>query len=655
MHIAFSNYSEITLRYFRIISFLLIGQHFFAQVQVFHNGSVQQYSTISAAFNNVDSYDTIYIPDGNYFESISFDGTGKHHITVTGESIENTIISAADPLYLLPNSLWTHVSGNTYKTQTSYQPNNDFIRIAFLNDSLIFTYDNFQGFNSLYAGNGCYFDQATSELYINLNNVNPNSIGLQISRYQNVLYLKHCNSLKIENLTCKSSQRAGVFLRYDDSENIWINNVKVINCLYGFLNWGDGVNIEIKNSRFVSYFNEKWSWDEIKHPPYNGLKTMESAGLSLDRGIGVSIDSCDISGYFDGIDYFSTSVSVDIVSTAISNNKIHNIFDDAICLEGRMQGVKIYNNSIYNSFVGISLAPFQSDSSFQTHIYRNRIYCNKEVLWTDTNGIIRSFGSVLKMGGSTNKPLQYVNFYHNTLVGHIGIVKLLGGWNEWSNLKFYNNIFHGISSSPIYDTGLSLDGNYFDGNCYFRSGSVGSLIKKWNSFTSNFYLTLDDAISSVDGQTAQWEVHGQMAYPEYVYSLPVINSDTKPNFILDISSSLINTGVNLPPSFLDYTPLYGIPDIGAEEHVLQFSEIFENGNDVKISGNGSNKIVIDLDLDSFLQEFFIYSIDGKLIHHFSEISNRLIIESNRFGYNPGIYILVAVSVNSTTCYKLLLN
>lgn len=584
-----------------------------AQVQLKSNGVVDFYATIQGAINASGSNDSIFIPDGVWYESIQFDATGISTVYIGGESKENTIISAADPLFLDPQpNTWQELNNGIY---SCYHPlgitASDYPIAADGDDSLLFTYSNWASFVSFHAEEGIFYNHVTDSLYIKING-NPNEQPLKISSSISPFYIKNSVGWSLTNFTVELGARAGMFLR-ETTEDLTMWDIRIVNNRNGILAWGAGNDWNLSDLHIKNYHSPRWSWHEIKHPPFNGNKTMETSGIKFDLVTNLDLHHSEIDGFFDGFVLFNDDPLL-AVNLKFYNNKLHNIFDDALCFEGVGAGTEIYKNRIYNSFVGISLFPYKGTSESPIAIYRNAIVNNKAILWQDTLGTPEYIhGNTFKIGETNTGEVEYLNIYQNSFVGYSGIVKLLGNsTGPWAHCNFINNIFYGFDKSPIYDTGLAEDFNFFDGNLYYRETS-GSIIKRWNSLTLEYYQTLQDAVSSIDGLEAHWEGSGLDVNPEFISADLSPNTSVEPQLVVDLTSPIINAGIDLPNGFMDCVSINdNEPDIGHIEYSSLGipNEETETGDFVEWKNTG-NAIYCKVPDYSGELSFYLMDISGK--------------------------------------------
>lgn len=612
-------------------------------MQLKSNGAVDYYTTIQGAIDAAGSNDSIFIPDGVWYESIQFDATGISNVYIGGESKENTVISATDPLFLQTDqNTWQSIGGGVYVCH--YQaniPSSDFLFVADENDSLLFTYSNWDGFINYYAGRGVYYNQNLDSLYIRIDE-NPNDIPIKVSSSISPFYLKNSQSWTLENFSLEMGARAGLFIR-ENTVDLTVKDLAIKNNRFGILAWGNGNDWDVSNLHVKNYHSPRWSWYEIKHPPYGGSKTMETAGVKINVVTNLNFYDSEISGFFDGFNLANANSFLD-VNLKLHDNKVHNIFDDALSFEGYGKGVEIYGNSIYNSFVGISFFPFQGASEKPVSIYRNKIVNNKLVLWQDSLGLEEFIhGNTLKMGETSNGELAHLHLYHNSLIGYTGIVKLLSSsLGLWENCSFINNIFYAYDKAPIYDTGLADDFNFFDGNLYYRE-TPGSIIKKWNSASLSWYQTLDDAKTSPEGISAGWENSGLDVNPEFISADLSPNNEVEPLLTVDLSSPIINTGIDLPSGFNDCVSINdNEPDIGHIEYsslgIVNEQANIDNAVEWKKNENG-----VLFKLSDYSGELTLYLVDiiGKKVNSktFHYTPDTWEVFQTTF-LQPGYYVLV---------------
>ncbi|MBU1089123.1 right-handed parallel beta-helix repeat-containing protein [Patescibacteria group bacterium] len=541
------------------------------------------YQTIQAAIDASQPGDTVRIGEGVYFETITISGksgTKADPVVVEGAPGERVIIDGAyRPLTLVNNSLWKtepSIGPGVYSTYFPFSSETeDWVYVSLADESLLWTYGTMKHFKQFFAGQGVFRDNENERLYIKLdNNTNPNTVSINASTATAVLYLPNSSHWRFRNLELKHGSRAVIFPRFT-LEDLIFEDIIVKTARYGFLIWesyqGSVSQVIIRDSNFYLGWDDNWWWSDVKlkYDDIDGksvhVTPMEGTGVRISGAKNSEIYNCQIEGFFNGI-------SANGESTKVHNNTIHNLLDDAIESDSysRTGGdLRIYNNFIYDAYIGLSLSPAPRGP---VYVYRNTIiadHFNKmyKAGVKDHEEDYYEYGSVFKLGGELpDRPTENIKFYHNTCYAKGSVLKISSFDDYALNLEWYNNIFYSVELPVIHNTGLVSDGHFFDGNLYFRE-TEGALIKRWNSYDTTYFYSLDDARNSTLGQRAGWEINGIEANPLFV---EIPNEGSLPiNFYIADNSPAINSGVDIPleKSWPDSIDIFdNQPDIGAYEY-----------------------------------------------------------------------------------------
>ncbi|MBU0618707.1 hypothetical protein KKD62_00560 [Patescibacteria group bacterium] len=578
------------------------------------------YQTIQAAINASQPGDIVRIREGVYFETITISGksgTETQPITVEGFSGETVIIDGAyQPLTLANNDLWeieTSVGSGVYSTHFPFSSETeDWIYVSLADESLLWTYGTMKHFQQFFAGQGVFRDNENERLYIKLdNNTNPNTVSINASTATAVLYLPNSSHWRFRNLELKHGSRAVIFPRFT-LEDLIFENITIKTARYGFLIWesyqGSVSQVIIRDSSFYLGWDDGWWWSDVKlkYDDINGksvhITPMEGTGVRISGARNSEIYNCQIEGFFNGI-------SANGEFTKIHNNTIHHLLDDAIESDSYSRtgsGLEIYNNLIYDAYIGLSLSPAPHGP---VYVYRNTIiadHFNKmyKAGVKEYEEDYYEYGSVFKLGGELpDTPTENIKFYHNTCYAKGSVVKISSFDDYALNLEWYNNIFYSVGLHVIHNTGLASDDHFFNGNLYFRE-TEGALIKRWNSYDTTYFYSLNDARNSSLGQQAGWEINGIEANPLFV-EIPAEGSQPTSFYIIS-NSPAINAGVNTPlekgwPDSANISD--NQPDMGACEYIDQlptsiptpsltptFIQLFSSWLTAEFDQNGDDKV-----------------------------------------------------------------
>lgn len=346
----------------------------------------------------------------------------------------------------------------------------------------------------------------------------------------------------------------------------------------GLLNIGGQLDMEIYNNTLIQdqrgQFKNGWPikyWEngflkgvKIHHntlikKAYDGTYPGEGGNwdfaIELFNVSGVEFAYNNVQGSVDiNYDYKgSYPYSVWIHHNTLNHPTINTKFESGIILEFAVQSVIIENNVINNYCTGVQFntrtpsnsggylypAPTGGYSSLTNNIIRNNVFSN---LYQPGAGIVGTGGAVLVVSEQGNDP--YIR-----------------------NLQIYNNVFHAKSGqAPWFGIDFTSQENGDVNGVYIKNNIIVGFLDSWirgsqpRTNMTNVVITNNDAYNNGNGNAPLWP-SGNPA--SYTYSAnmsvnPMFVSGT--DFHLQLSSPLINKGVNVGIPFLGVAP-----DIGAFE------------------------------------------------------------------------------------------
>lgn len=523
-------------------------------------GERSRYATIQEAIDEAQPGDTVVIPKGVWRESVTVEKRAHPGapIVIRGIDRDETVVDGASELCKLPQ-VWERESINSVDLLN--------LPFAFKGDSFaawqqsgirIWTFGNIQALtnsNDGYITKGVFFDKGKGRLYIR-GFSQENASTLLTSRNDHALMVRDSSSVIITNLTVRNGGASS--LRVASSAQITISNVLIKGGRHGvYVKDGEkqkSSSIVINDCFVFEIYDPEWYWSDFKS---RERAPMEGAGIYVvSSGIDNEISGCEISGYFDGIAVAGKEKSGNAGMT-IHDNKIHGVMDDAIEMDAVCEGCKIFNNTVYDTFVGFSFTPAQGP----IHVYRNIVLSDKKIRF-DRSTKREGFGVALKIGGTEANPSQEVMIYNNTLVSKSHVVA--AGYKERvvKNFKYVNNIFYSFNGLAVNGSGHPEEGVFFDWNIYYRLLS-GSLLACWQaSLDTTQISSLKTAKGLSPTQEGSWEEHG-------IEGDPLLASPFKhpPDVTLLSRSPAIDRGENISelgwPDSANITD--GRYDIGAME------------------------------------------------------------------------------------------
>ncbi len=472
--------------------------------------------SLGAALDKFRDGDTIYVLEGTYRSREPFSISGRTFSKDTAVKAypgEHPVLTTAMAGYENPpGQVWKFAgsaSDNLWYTDFARSSPDEVVARYADSGVSLFTYSpHFTKQKSLSqlkdAKNpeGVFYESGKKRLYIRFddNDKDPNSIGLSIS--DSIVFMLDkvdAKRLEISGFIIRDGNK-GISIR--NSEGIFISNNTVEGGLQGIdVKTSHDITIGDNNVRMKP--GDGWSWnDDMK------MSAMETSGIWLqDDKAGMDVFGNSVSGYFNGIMVYSTSTGK-FSGIEVYDNIIHDIYDDGLEIEDYCNGGDFYNNTIYDSFVAISLSPVDAREKRCT-VHNNVLVPDKRILW-DHSGF-RDKGECFKI--IADKPLQNVYFTNNTCAGR-GIYTTSDNTNTQKNTLWKDNIFYSEDEVLIEKSGLASAGVRYDYNLYFRKDR-GVIFKYWNDdHGTQEFTTLSSALISKK-DPGNWDRHSSQADPMF--------------------------------------------------------------------------------------------------------------------------------------------
>ena len=328
-------------------------------------------------------------------------------------------------------------------------------------------------------------------------------------------------------------------IKFNSSENIVVRSSKINTNGSGIVAQGNGtVNAYIVDN--VVLGSTTWGNNTVGN---NGNNTGEGIELT---GPGNVIAYNYVKGFRDGISLLEDDEAVDQLSFDIYNNDIEIGADDAIEADFAMGNVRVLNNRITNSYVGLSSQPSLGGP---TYFIGNVLY---NVVYTPFKLHRGSVGDIA---------------LHNTIVKPGDAFGVFTS-DTWSHAYFRNNIFiggnvsgqvgpYGIGSGDVTDLRGAASNCSFDFDAY---GSIGG------SFSGRIGSTTFNSLSALRNNTT--ETHAQQVGMD-IFAASVTFPSTVfpergvPDLRLSSRASVIDAGIAIPNINDGYAG--DAPDLGAYE------------------------------------------------------------------------------------------
>ena len=318
----------------------------------------------------------------------------------------------------------------------------------------------------------------------------------------------------IDGLRVINSKWAGIYSRYSD--NITVKNCSTNNTGASGIIAANSLNIKVLNNKV-----QQACVYPLKSENTNECISMASVNTFEVAYNTVSDRLTDSSNGGEGIDAKNTCVNGTIHHNTVTGLIRVGIYIDAY--SGNLSNVEVYNNKIYNTSSGITVASEQGGVVDGVKIHDNLIYD------TDKCGIRIA-------GYLNNGPLKNLDVYQNTVV------------NCGLNAGSWENVGLLIEATNVTNSGFNFRNNIFSG-CPFQVRDNGQ----------TFPYVLDKNI--LFGSTV-------VSGTNTITTDPKFKNAAAKDFSLVVGSPAINVAVGTPMSTKDFTDFNrdSNPDIGAIEY-----------------------------------------------------------------------------------------
>ena len=411
----------------------------------------QPYRTIGKGAGVSNPGDVIHVMPGTYNESVAItrSGNSSAYITYLAEGT-GVILDSSDPAFLDATPDWTLDTGNVYYATfagaTTYVAA-DGVRL-YPRGSLADLRNNADGVDG-----GFFLNTSTDRLYVSIPssggdpdnghtvNVATLAEAVRISGNYNVF-----DGFEIRYYGTDNYQTG---LAVDAAIKNVIRNNTIHNC--GFSIWVSGTasadnlitNNEVYDTGILTF-----PWEQVKDTE------LEETGIFLESGWRNVIRNNVVHGSFDGISpsmWGAPNNENYNGEMDIYGNTIYDVLDDGMEIEGADLNLRVFNNTVNDCHMGISVAPVTKGPAY---FVRNEIY-----YWANSP---TQQASALKFGASS---AGRVYFYHNTFATTAASQNGLEPSGDWNNVVSRNNILYSSwYAIEDYYTGsrASVNWNYDD-------------------------------------------------------------------------------------------------------------------------------------------------------------------------------------------------
>ena len=466
---------------------------------------------ISTAETNAQDGDTVIVADGIYRNTNGYTFNVKYNSTVTFNfQSNNTIITRAQSnAETISNTVWTNISNSTYTNRWtySYSTSSSTVSAEYASTNQPILRCSYQNITLTYASRGfecTYFNTTTSTLTLDLApGVNPQSTSLYVFN-GDVITFDNAHNVKFVGGTIRGGWQLIDSSASGQSKNLTFEN---INFRGGTSDTGaidvrriDG--FQVLNSTFYRTQLSSWWWYMIKQSNLGG----ETAAIFCADGCNNTIiANTTIYGYFNGMSLINTTNGSNNGQTNFHNikieyNNITDVYDDAIELEGIGNNITIFNNTVYDAFVAISLTPFNNTMNAMIVNY-NRLHSVKRINYTKSGSTFTTIqGESFKL--LLNNSLVNAVLDHNSMYGDRNIACRASSTQVYTNCMYNVNITNNVMLSEnnyVLDaSGLNSSKVYYNNNLYFNATGGSFIFRYWNSLTDNNYQTLALAKASAN-------------------------------------------------------------------------------------------------------------------------------------------------------------
>jgi hypothetical protein len=409
--------------------------------------------TVLHAANLAQAGDIVLVSPGIYREAVDVphSGSAAQPIVFRG----NGAGVVMDGSTVLPgNTAWTSAGSNAYMTHLAFDT-------AHVVDEQgrLFRYDDLASLQALAAGapGGFWYDDATQNLFVKFSDASvPASHTFNVAKFSAAFALDGRSYVRIENFQMRyygsDDYGKGVYLRYSNDCIVRSNR---------FLDLGStgvwikgGARDRIEDNDFSDTSIVGWPWPVTKGSPAENNAIV----LTDDVGRGNIVRRNHTDGGFNGIGPCGSSAPADGLTTEtdVYRNVMRHHNDDALEPDGYCSNVRIFENTISDSHMAVSVAPTWPGP---TWIVRNIAYDIGNTRTSQIDGYTSSF---LKINSDYPDRVGPILMYHNTVyttAPQTEAMYLLDP-GVTSSLRSRNNVFVSTQYVWVKVNNIAVDANY---------------------------------------------------------------------------------------------------------------------------------------------------------------------------------------------------
>jgi hypothetical protein len=493
--------------------------------------------------------DHVVLASGVYRQgeiSLSRSGSNGSPIVIRAADGEAPILDGSDP----QDFFWIHEGGGVYSTTVNVADTH----LVAADGERLYPYQNLADLQSLSWGiPGFLADGTTLKVHL-AGNADPNPMDMRVSRFNSGFIVDSADHIAMIGLTFRyyGQGQWAKAVYFNGSSDCLVRDCTFELCDLGIgLKRGAHRNV-IEYSEFEDTTFE-WVWESIK------------AGAALETG-GIRIYDSDPSprgtvirhntfhDFFDGFGACPGSDTGTTIETDVHDNLIYRVGDDGFETDGYCSNLRIWDNTISEALIGISLAP----------VYTGPVYAIRNLIYLTGAGTSQAgyTGSCFKFNSGFD-PSGVMYLFHNTCdaarPGNDALAIKSPG--DWDLISSRNNIWSATAyaidnANPTQPLDLDFDN---------LSTTLANELVYWSGLPDRHLRTLAE-LQSATGQ----ELNGFNVDPNFV-------DPASGNYSLTLGSDLVDAGVVIPGINDGFNG--AAPDIGAfESDDAIFSDDFENGN-----------------------------------------------------------------------------
>lgn len=507
----------------------------------------QPLQTIQRAADMSRAGDLVSIAPGVYREQVNVSTSGTDSAPIVFRGAPGAVLDGADATIVAGVS-WTSQANGVYSYATGYGTG-----LVVSDEGRLFPYSSVADLAALAAGAPGGFYADGTNVYVKFSDgSSPAQRQMNVARLDSGFYVQGASNVRIQNFEMRyygsDEYGRGVYLRFASQCEVSGSSIHENAGAGVWIKGGERNLVENNDIGDSSIIN--WPWG-LAHD-----NTGDTGVYMTDNnGQGNVIRRNLLHDTYDGLHPCGSDAPDNAFTseTDVYENTIYRHGDDAIESDGYCANVRIWNNTISDSLMGVSVAPA---SPGPVWIVRNTAYNIGNV---PSYLIYGQIPSAIKINSDYPEAVGPLLVYHNTFLTTVAGVDALTLFDPGYNTELVsrNNLFAAPNHALTKINTIPLDLDFDD--LYSMSAAP---LARWYDTT---YASLADLQNGV-GE----EMHGLSADP-------ALANPGGGDFTPLAGSPLIDRGVVIPG--INDTTRDGLPDIGAVERVDLPDSIFANDFD----------------------------------------------------------------------------